>query len=596
MINQPIGFLPIENLEKEFFTIKDYQRGYKWDEEQVLALLNDLYYHKNGKYCLQPFMVATHENNIEVIDGQQRLTTIYLILYYLENQFYFSLDYQTRAGTRIFLKKKMEILDTSIKDKIQWIAFVESVGKEFDNVDIFHIYTVYQAIHDWFQDRQEIVSKDFCTKIKKQVHIIWYDVTKNTEKRLAEDVFLNLNAGKIPLTNSELIKALFILDIQKRNPDEIGRLKSQELANEWDAIENRLHEDNFWYFICDHNYYNTIDTRIDFIIDLANGIQPKKDWDGKESYRKYEKAFFDDFPLEWNSIVQTFNKLNEWYEDPENKELYHYIGYLINTKISSVKKIFEFSKGKNKKQFKEALLNNIRTELKRTSTQENKEVLIYHLDNLDYKENRIACQNILLLLNVERYIKDLSQNKFPFDLYKKEKWSVEHINPQNPKDFKDVISLLKWLKSYSNCLKNNKEEEVLYDDINQLISLLESVEDKTKTVTELRFGPEHNQKLKQIEERITDLLELHKIGNLTLLDKNTNSKLSNRIYIEKRRELLRLYYNSRKEEVFIPENSRDVFTKNYSKETENITDKIFSLEDMRFYKTHLQNQLLNYYQ
>ena len=596
MINKSIGFLPLSTLQDEFFVIPDYQRGYKWDKEQVEALLNDLYHHKDGKYCLQPVMVATNENSIEIIDGQQRLTTIYMILYYLENQFYFSLDYQTRKGTRLFLNEKMEILDSSVKDNIEWFSFVELVGKEFDNVDVFHIYTVYEAIHEWFDNRQEISLEGSINKIKNQVHIIWYDVTMNTEYRLAEDVFLNLNAGKIPLTNSELIKALFILDIQKRNPDEFGKLKSQELANEWDAIENRLHEDSFWYFICDHDYYNSIDTRIDLIIDLANGIQPKKDWDGKESYRIYEKAFLEDISLDWKSIIQTFNKLNEWYEDSQDKELYHYIGFLINTKILSVKRIFELSNGKNKKEFKNALLTKIRNELGKTISQDNKKIRVYELDNLDYKENRIACQNILLLLNIERYIKDLSQNKFPFDLYKKEKWSVEHINPQNPKDFKDVFSLLKWLKSYSNCLKYNKEEEVLYDDINELISLLEDVEDKAKTITELRLNSDQNQKLKQIEERITDLLELHKIGNLTLLDRNTNSKLSNRIYIEKRTELLRLYYNSRKEEVFIPENSRDVFTKNYSKETKNITDEIFSLEDMKYYKSHLRSQLQNYYQ
>jgi uncharacterized protein with ParB-like and HNH nuclease domain len=596
MINKSIGFLPINSIQDEFFVIPDYQRGYKWDKEQVQALLNDLHHHKEGKYCLQPVMVATKENIIEVIDGQQRLTTIYMILYYLENYFYFSLDYQTRKGTRTFLNEKMELLDSSVKDEIEWFSFTESVGKEFDNVDVFHIYTVYEAIHKWFDTRPELSLEGFINKIKNQVHIIWYDVTMNTDYRVAEDVFLNLNAGKIPLTNSELIKALFILDIQKRNPDEFGKLKSQELANEWDIIENKLHEDSFWYFICDHEFYNSIDTRIDLIIDLANGNQPKKDWDGKESYRKYEKAFLDDLPLDWNSIVQTFNKLNEWYEDSQEKELYHYIGFLINTKISSVKKIFDLSTGKTKKEFKAALLNEIRKELRKIKLQDNKEFRVYDLDNLDYKENRVACQNILLLLNVERYIKDLSHNKFPFDLYKKEKWSVEHINPQNPKDFKDVFSLLKWLKSYSNCLKNNKEEAVLYGDIEEFINLLEEVQDKSKTVSDLRLGSVQNQNLKQIEERITDLLELHKIGNLTLLDKNTNSKLSNRIYIEKRTELLRLFYDSRKEEVFIPENSRDVFTKNYSSKTENITDEIFSLEDMRNYKSHLQDQLLYYYQ
>lgn len=595
MINIPIGFIPINTLKDEFFVIKDYQRGYKWDKEQILALLNDLYHHNEGKYCLQPVMVATHEDSIEVIDGQQRLTSIYLILYYLETLSYFSLDYQTRTGTRTFLKDKMDVLDSSVKEEIEWSVFIEMIGNEFDNVDIFHVYIVYQTIHKWFIEMQNLDLKNYGDKIKDEVHIIWYDVTKNTEERFSEDVFLNLNAGKISLTNSELIKALFILDIQKSYPDDISKLKSQELANEWDLIENRLHEDSFWYFICDHDFYKTQDTRIDFIIDIANGIYPKKDWDEKDAYRKYEKLFFDGSPLNWSNVTQTFNKLNEWYEDNEEKELYHYIGFLVNTKIASVKDILDLSKEKSKKEFKRALLEKIRKEFQKTVTVENNQIPVYQLDNLDYKDNRDACQNVLLLLNVERYIRDLSQNKFPFDLYKKEKWSVEHINPQNPKDFKNVFSLIKWLKSYGNSLKNNKSEQGLCQEIEDFLHLLDKIEDKSRAVSDIRLGSEQNQKLKQIEEKITDLLELHKISNLTLLDRNTNSKLGNKVYLDKRTELLKLYYDSRKENVFIPENSRDVFTKNYSQGSENITDEIFGLRDMEFYKIHLINQLAIYY-
>ena len=111
-------------------------------------------------------------------------------------------------------------------------------------------------------------------------------------------------------------------------------------------------------------------------------------------------------------------------------------------------------------------------------------------------------------------IRDLSQNKFPLDFYIKEKWSVEHINPQNPKDFKDVYSLIKWLRSYGNSLKDNPVEKELYDDIESFLFQLQEVKDKTRSITHLRLGSEQNQKLKHIEERITNLLELHKIGNL----------------------------------------------------------------------------------
>ncbi|MEI0701933.1 DUF262 domain-containing protein [Brachyspira intermedia] len=87
------------------FVIPSYQRGYRWDEIQVNDLLNDIYeFHQNnneGFYCLQPLVLKNisdekisdkkildelklenKDNVYEVIDGQQRLTTIYLILKY----------------------------------------------------------------------------------------------------------------------------------------------------------------------------------------------------------------------------------------------------------------------------------------------------------------------------------------------------------------------------------------------------------------------------------------------------------------------------------------------------------------------------------
>lgn len=75
-----------ELLENKFF-IPSYQRGYRWTERQVEDLLNDVwdFITKTGKkdnewYCLQPVVVKKTNNHYEVLDGQQRLTTIFLIL------------------------------------------------------------------------------------------------------------------------------------------------------------------------------------------------------------------------------------------------------------------------------------------------------------------------------------------------------------------------------------------------------------------------------------------------------------------------------------------------------------------------------------
>ena len=69
------------------FFIPDYQRGYRWTERQVTDLLDDLLEFAEGErkkgdfYCLQPLVVKKRDEDwFEVIDGQQRLTTLYVLL------------------------------------------------------------------------------------------------------------------------------------------------------------------------------------------------------------------------------------------------------------------------------------------------------------------------------------------------------------------------------------------------------------------------------------------------------------------------------------------------------------------------------------
>jgi uncharacterized protein with ParB-like and HNH nuclease domain len=68
------------------FYIPSYQRGYRWNIDQIEDLLQDLYdfiFSPNAeyKYCLQPIVVKKmKDGRFEVLDGQQRLTTIYIII------------------------------------------------------------------------------------------------------------------------------------------------------------------------------------------------------------------------------------------------------------------------------------------------------------------------------------------------------------------------------------------------------------------------------------------------------------------------------------------------------------------------------------
>lgn len=111
----------IGRIEGRFF-IPSYQRGYRWGQEEVKRLLDDIYANGSKNYCLQPLVVKRlSEKDVsekelevdewfEVIDGQQRLTTLYLIYAYLYKEsggFFFKepaflLVYETRKNRQTF--------------------------------------------------------------------------------------------------------------------------------------------------------------------------------------------------------------------------------------------------------------------------------------------------------------------------------------------------------------------------------------------------------------------------------------------------------------------------------------------------------------
>src|SRR5690606_36071343 len=106
----------INSLKDFYFFVADYQRGYKWGLEEVEFLLDEIFQFETATenfYCLQPIVLKNKNitdenekiiaNSYELIDGQQRLSTIFLILKCLNHNVY-KLDYQTRDTSKTFIK------------------------------------------------------------------------------------------------------------------------------------------------------------------------------------------------------------------------------------------------------------------------------------------------------------------------------------------------------------------------------------------------------------------------------------------------------------------------------------------------------------
>ena len=522
------------------FDIPSYQRGYRWGKDEVYRLLDDIYTNGANNYCLQPVVVRKNLDRYELIDGQQRLTTMFILLKYIQKEFKpriklnYSLSYETRTNSE---------------------AFLNSVEKELaeTNIDFFHIYNAYQTINGWFIDQKDdvIAADKLYEYLVERVKIIWYEVDESED---AIALFTRLNIGKIPLTSAELVKAMFL---SRDNNSEMDREKQEEISLQWDNIEKELHNNSLWYFLTNHSNVK-YQTRIDLILDLISG----KPADNKEKY--YTFFYFDNLNKEenlnkiWREIQHTFLILKDWYED---HELYHKIGYLIASNTKSLQDIFVLSRsiidGRDitKSQFKSELDVYIR---KSVAINGNYSELSYE-KTADYAK----ISRLLLLFNVESVRQNGEQTHwFPFEKFKFQKsskvsWSLEHIHAQQSEGMQKQDDWKEWLRLHTPSIVS------LGDGNSELIKEMETACAKER-LERLEFEDLQQKVIQKLSSQ-GNTEYMHSIANLALLNMSDNAALNNSTFDVKRNAIIEMD----KKGQFIPFCTKMVFLKYYTPSTSN---------------------------
>lgn len=567
---------------KGLFYLPDYQRGYRWTSEEIKLLLDDIYESAGRPYCLQPIVVKKKDERFELIDGQQRLTTIYLICKYMEAKLgdlyepSFTLEYETRKGSAKFLRN----IDLSLKDQ---------------NIDYYFIASAYEYINQYFTektqgDRREMAA--YLTKLNEyfmsSVSVIWYEVDS------AEDgieLFERLNIGKIPLTSSELVKALFLKDSAQDKMS--GR--QEEVSLQWDTIEQELRNPSFWGFLSNSDG-DQKPTRIDLILDLM----VDESGNDREKYRTFfyfdrqikalSEATTENPLLEiWNRIYHVFLTLREWYT---NHDFYHKIGYLITIDIP-LRKIYNvWQNDGNTPLAKDKFLSKLDNMISESISIKDKEELL----SLSYDTKNVKLKNVLTLFNVEtERLMDEGKRRFPFDKHKDSKWSLEHIHAQNAESLKKNKDILAWLESHIAILKSS--EGYIFEANNDLIEKMEILikqlhSDKDPGNVRERF----NEIQKEViiifspkEDVIKENGYSHELANMALLDVSQNAVLSNSVFEVKRHRVI----NYDKEGRYIPICTKNVFFKYY---TQNSPSLFFWGEaDRRDYVEALNVKISPYY-
>lgn len=98
------------------FSIPNYQRGYRWTKREVRALLDDLLaFGKDGDadepYCLQPLVLQKKDGKIWVVDGQQRLTTMAIVLRVLGMSGGWNIEYTSERDEEGRAKRLSDLLE-----------------------------------------------------------------------------------------------------------------------------------------------------------------------------------------------------------------------------------------------------------------------------------------------------------------------------------------------------------------------------------------------------------------------------------------------------------------------------------------------------
>jgi len=574
--NNELVLKSISELLSESFFIPAYQRGYRWTRRQVTELLDDISdFQKESDekpksvfYCLQPVVVKQRANEWELVDGQQRLTTIFIILHCLKDileilqKTPYQIRYETRPGSATYL-------ETIDPDRHQ------------ENIDFFHMYEAKKAILEWFDEKGRPYALTFLQallngdEIGKNVKVIWYQINEEID---ATSVFTRLNLGKIPLTNAELVKALFLKGSNFEDGDRyLGQLK---VAQEWDDIERALQQDDFWFFLSNRTSESN---RIDFILELVasqlseEGISiPRRD--PYFVFLTFSRWLAESgaFPQKnWARIKGCYMTLREWFDD---RTLFHLVGFLVSRSVSAHELFNFYARCPTKRDFRQGLtemaFKKSMIHLPETFDDEDKasvrDAIEESLGQLTYDSPNPQLISVLLLFNVATLLGNPETNaRFQFDCYKQESWDIEHIKSvaSEMPESKDRQKL--WLESVIDYIEGEVVIDspvvgVPRDDFLDILSVAKDL------LAAKNFDSDNFEKL---YSRILDIYAPngrdevdHSIGNLTLLDSSTNRSYQNAIFPIKRNRIISLD----KKATFVPLCTKNVFLKYYSEHVDNM--------------------------
>ncbi|MET3732497.1 DUF262 domain-containing protein [Moheibacter stercoris] len=541
-------------LKDRKYKIPEYQRGYKWNEKQICQLILDINsFETDDKedlfYCLQNITLypsVADKNILHVVDGQQRLTTTYLLFCYLGMQDYLEdkFIYAVRESSNVFMQKiqnESKEFILSILQSENFDSFCSDFeALDFDHQDIYYMYSAICTIDKTIKEHHINLDR-FREKFVQNVKFIVNEIHSNIKE---QELFMNLNTGKVPLDGADLVRAIIITRVAKEemisfNQDsikDIVRMNEKRTRIGWE-----LDQLNQWWSSKDvKNFYKPfakLELDSQETIEFNEDINPinilYKLWASTKAdvlkLKLFENTSISALVL-YKELIILHRTLVDWFSD---RAIYHYLGYLANNQRNfNFKKYYDLwnENESNRESFKTQLRKDIEKIVFRSENKGepgfsywSEQILNYEGENKTnwYESNRL--EEFLVLLDVIEISSNENYRFLSPNHFKKNKEDKEHIYPCTPKNIKELENSTNDFQAIEQYLiKLDKRDLFPYQ------------EKEWKKKSDL----EKEEILKELESKIHQLTPINAIGNLVLLHYSINRGFGNDYYIDKRASVI----------------------------------------------------------
>lgn len=564
--------------EADKYHIPAYQRGYKWASKKstdaIQILISDLWEAYNSaknsnrkEYYMQYITVKkiNTANHLEVIDGQQRLTSFSVLLsvvnLLLDNEINLVKDKLEYAIREDFFNQYIYH-----KDKLK--SFLEAEwhhekgininGKSINNQDVFYLHSAAQYIHYFLKlEHVETELEEFKEFILNYVKIIVNEIEPHID---SERVFRNLNSNKVGLTEAELIKGLLLTKAARTTSEQVKQKHYREilevrtaLGRQWDEISAWVNDKKIKHFFFSNNnksfseksfndtisrvFENTKEpiTHQKALLLLMLSMTFHKDTNIKDS----QYLLFNYFHKETKSnnsslqfliqLKEMYAILKDWYQNDTVFNLMGYVFFVEGSKENKINYVI-----KNLYLSKRDLLTKL--------IEDRNKLLPSDLKALKYgNEYNTDIHRVLLALSVFETTKEKKEIRFDYYNFRvKNNWSLEHIFPQSPEGtWRGIIQIL----------SEEEKQEVLkmigddYEHIEQVKKVLSK--------------QERSEEEKDIYYQALQKTWVNNLGNMSLLALPDNSSNGCAMFKLKRDNVNGMIQSGS----FVPRHTFEIFNK-----------------------------------